>query len=271
MLRVCTETSSQFTAQACMCALFPAGLCAWGPWCGPAPSPHPVSGCHCAIHLCPHSHFMLRRACKGVGGHRCSARSHMCAPCPGFVRGHPLLGAAVPLRLLLFLWALQGTFACRHLLLLPQELLVSLIPTATALVLPWILDREGHGGLWGAQLGSVLASYDCGSLSECGPHQGPVNPPRSPWQDLMQPQGRVSLWVLLPPAAPPPDREEPSSPNRKGKGRFHCGKGETELREVRVLGSLLNPKGVCAGWGWGPKPPPSPAQLGVVALLPAGP
>ena len=105
-----------------------------------------VSPCHTPVSSLSLYAEMGVQACQG--SQVLCMECHMCAPCPGFVRVCPLLGAAVPHWLpLVPVGPWVETFACRHLLLLLREPLVNLIPTTPALVLPWILDRKGRGGL----------------------------------------------------------------------------------------------------------------------------
>lgn len=112
------------------------------------------------------------------------------------------------------------------------------------------------------------------SMSEHGPYQGLANsqiamarPYCSQWAGSHC-GSSFHLQKHLPPT--------PTHP-QEGEGEFPLWKMGMGLREVRVLGYLLNLKGVCAGWGmgsrYGPSPnlPPGLAQLDVMALLPAGP
>lgn len=94
------------------------------------------------------------------------------------------------------------------------------------------------------------------SMSEHGPYQGLVNP-QIAMADLTAAMGPgLTVGLLLPPAAPSPRQRgvhtlhpTPCPHPQEGEREFPLWKTGMGLREVRVLGYLLTPKGVCAGWG----------------------
>lgn len=90
----------------------------------------------------------------------------------------------------------------------------------------------------------------------------------------VSPQSRACVlpWVPLP-SPEPLSRAERSPQPPKERRNSHCGKWQTDRREVRALGCLLSPGGVCAGQGAAAGVDPAQTRLPGTAgcCSPAGP